>query len=94
MNDNLSTLRIDLQSMKSFCQCTHAASQIRSNFSHLRSRKMFYIGAARFKIQICCGKFKISKFQSSKRSKILNSAGLYKFIKFEIAKFLQPIFKF
>ena len=56
-NDNLSTLRIDLQSMKSFCQCTHAASQVRSNFFRLRSRKTFHIGKARFKIQVHCGKF-------------------------------------
>ena len=57
VNDNLSTLRIDLQSMKSFYQCTHAASQVRSNFFRLRSRKMFHIGAARFKIQVRCSKF-------------------------------------
>jgi hypothetical protein len=38
--------------------------------------------------------FKITKPKKKRNFKILNSAGLYKFIEFEIAKFLQSIFKF
>ena len=39
--------------------------------SPAHSRKTFHTGKARFKIQVRYGKFKISKFQSPKRSKIL-----------------------
>lgn len=71
---------------------SRAGKPVCSNFFRLRSREMFYIGAVRFKIQVRYGKFKISKLQSSKRSKILNSAGLYKFIKFKIVKFFSSNF--
>jgi len=71
-------------------QPPRTASQYSGSFSRLRSSKTFHTGKARFKILIRCGKFlnfKIPKPKKKRNFKILNSAGLCKFIKFEIAKF-------
>ena len=50
-------------------QLPRTTSQYSDSFSRLRSRKTLNIGAARFKIQVRCGKFKILKFQNFKAQK-------------------------